>query len=354
MIATGRINQPQAAEEILASGDADLCGMTRAMICDPLMARKALRGRLDDIRACIGCNQACIGHSHKGVPISCIQHPESGRERRYGTPVPIPSTKSVMIAGGGPAGLKAAAIAARRGHEVTLHEAGHALGGQALLARMLPGREEFGGLVQNLEREAVDAGAVIRTRSAVDLALIEGLDPDAVIVATGARPWETPIEGEAHVVEAWDVLAGANIGNSVVIADGRSDWVGLGLAELMAQSGRRVRLVVNGAMAGEILQLYVRNHHVGRLRRLGVDIMTHARLFGADGDTAYFQDTLTGEAIILEEMDTLVLSLGHVAQDDLGLALEAAGRPFVRIGDCQAPRSAEEAVFEGLQAAWTL
>ncbi len=354
VIATGRINQPQIAEDILASGDADLCGMTRAMISDPAMALKALDGRLDDIRACIACNQACIGHSHKGVAISCIQNPVSGRERRYGTWSPSAVVRSVMVAGGGPAGLKAAAVAAARGHRVTLHEAGERPGGQACHASMLPGREEFGGLVQNLEHEVRSAGAEIRIRSTVTPRLVEECEPDAVIVATGARPWTPSIEGEAHVVEAIALLDGANVGHSVVIADGRADWTGMGLAERLAEAGHRVRLVVNGALAGELLQLYVRNHHVGRLRRLGVDIITHARLFGADDDVAYFQDTLTGEAIVLDEMDSLVVSHGHVSHDDLGLALEAAGLAFVRIGDCLAPRSAEEAILEGLEAAWGL
>ncbi len=354
VIATGRINQPQVAEEILAAGDADLCGMTRAMICDPAMAAKARAGCLDDIRACIGCNQACIGHAHKGVPVSCIQHPESGRERLFASPLPAAAAKSVMIAGGGPAGLKAAAVAARRGHAVTLHEADEALGGQARLASMLPGREEFAGLATNLEREAREAGARLLTRSTVDAALVGACAPDAVIVATGARPYAGPLEGQAHVVDAWGVLKGANIGQSVVIADGRADWVGPGLAERLAAAGHRVRLVVNGTMAGETLQLYVRNHQLGRLKRLGVAVTTHARLFGADGETAYFQDTVTGEAVIVEEMDTLVLSLGHAADDGLARALEAEGRPVVRIGDCLAPRSAEEAVLEGLQSAWTL
>jgi len=155
-------------------------------------------------------------------------------------------------------------------------------------------------------------------------------------------------------VDAWEALSGANIGNSVVVADWRCDWVGIGLAEMLATSGRRVRLVVNGAMAGETLQLYVRNHYLGRLRRLGVEIETNARLFGVDADCAYFQDTLTDEAIIKEEVDTLVLSLGHTPHDALGTALEEAGMPFTRIGDCLAPRTAEEAVLEGLQAAWAI
>jgi len=356
VIATGRINQPQIAESIVAAGDADLCGMTRALICDPLMPEKARHAKLDDIRACIACNQACIGRSHKGVPISCIQYPESGREVEFGNLRPAEKSKTVMVVGGGPAGLKAAAIAAARGHHVTVHEASGQLGGQALLAQKLPGREEFGGLVQNLKREAEQAGVTVQTHSLVDINAVNDARPDELILATGAVPYAPVIEGaeEAHVVGAWAALGGANIGNSVVIADWSGNWIGIGLAEMLAASGRRVRLMVNGAMAGEMLQLYVRNHYVGRLHRLGVEITTHRRLFGADVDSAYFQDTLTDEPIVVEEVDTLVLSLGHTANDDLGDELEAAGCSFTRIGDCLAPRTAEEAVLEGLQAAWEI
>src|SRR5262249_14072071 len=146
----GRINQPQIAEQVLASGQADLCGMTRAMICDPEMPAKTAAVRLDDIRACIACNQACIGHFHLGYAISCIQHPETGRELEYGALKPAVRRKRVVVAGGGPGGMKAAAVAAARGHDVTLYEASARLGGQALLAQQLPGRAEFGGIVTHL------------------------------------------------------------------------------------------------------------------------------------------------------------------------------------------------------------
>ena len=118
----GRINQPQIAEQVLISNQADMCGMTRAMICDPEMPAKTATGKLDDIRACIGCNQACIGHFHLGYAISCIQHPETGRELDYGKLKPAAKARKVLIAGGGPAGMKAAAVAAARGHKVTLYE----------------------------------------------------------------------------------------------------------------------------------------------------------------------------------------------------------------------------------------
>ena len=353
VIATGRINQPQIAEEVIKEREADLCGMTRAMICDPDVARKARDGRADEIRACIGCNQACIGRSHKGLGISCIQHPESGRELQFPALPLRKSKKKILVAGGGPAGMKAASVAARCGHHVTLCESQALLGGQALLAQRLPGREEFGGIVTNLEREMIEAGVFIRRNTSVTRSLVEQETPDEVIVATGAHPHEPAFDGrdEAHVVTAWDVLQErVNVGASVIIADWSADWIGLGLAEHLATNGCAVTLCTNAAMAGETLQLYTRNHYVGRLHRLGVKIRTHARLFGADEDTAYFLDTLTGEAIQLENMDTLVLSLGHVANDTLESELAGLACPVTVIGDSLTPRTAEEAVYEGLVA----
>jgi 2,4-dienoyl-CoA reductase-like NADH-dependent reductase (Old Yellow Enzyme family) len=353
----GRINQPQIAEQVLASGQADMCGMTRAMICDPEMPNKAAAGRLDDIRACIGCNQACIGHFHLGYPISCIQYPESGRELSYGSRRPARRKKRVLVAGGGPAGMKAAAVAAERGHEVRLFEAAPRLGGQALLAQLLPGRAEFGGIVTNLARELELAGVEVVTGTPVDAALVAELTPDAVVVATGARPRRPEIEGAeaAHVVDAWQVLSGAaNVGGSVVVADWRCDWVGLGVAEKLARDGCRVRLAVNGLMAGQHIPFYVRDGWVGILHRLGVEIVPYARLFGADADTVYMQHTASGEPMVFEHVDTLVLALGHEPVDGLVAELAGCGLEVHCAGDCLAPRTAEEAVFEGLKVATAL
>ena len=355
VIVTGRINQPQEAEAVLAAGHADGCGMTRALICDPEMPTKAAQGRFDDIRACIGCNQACIGHFHKGVPISCIQHPETGRELGFGTLPPADPVKDVIVVGGGPAGMKAAAVAAARGHRVVLHEAGAQLGGQALLAQALPGRAEFGGIVTNLAREMDLAGVDVRLNSPVSPGMLTGAE--AVILATGAGP-RLPMGFEAddaHVLTAWDVLRGkANPGGSVVIADWRADWVGLGLAEAMAAAGRRVRLCVNGTCAGELLQSYVRDTMLKRALALGVEVIPYARLFGADGNTVYFQNIATGEAMILDEVDTLILAQGQESDDALLRACDAEGIKATGIGDCMAPRTAEEAVLEGLQAGWSV
>jgi len=349
----GRINQPQIAEQILSSDQADMCGMTRAMIADPKMASKAQAGRLDDIRACIGCNQACIGHMQTGYPISCIQHPETGRERTFGVRQPAPVARKVMVVGAGPAGMKAAAVAAERGHDVTLYETTARLGGQTLLAQQLPGRAEFGGIITNLTRELELAGVRVVTNTAVDRALIDKEAPQAVIVATGARPRHPYIEGadEAHVVDAWQVLTdAANVGASVVIADWRCDWVGLGLAEKLARNGCQVRLAVNGTTPGESIQQYVRTNWVGTLHKLGVEIIPYSRVYGVDTDTVYLQHTASGEAVLCEGVDTLVTALGHEPDTTLEKALQDFDSEVHVIGDCLAPRTVEEAVLEGLRA----
>ncbi len=348
----GRINQPQQAEEIVARGQADMVGMTRAQICDPAMAGKAREGRIDDIRACIGCNQACIGHMHMGVGISCIQHPETGRERAYGARKPAAAKKRVLVAGGGPGGMKAAAVAAERGHEVTLYEASGRLGGQTLLAQALPGRAEFGGIVTNLAREMELAGVRVVKNRTVGRATVEGAAPDAVVVATGATPAPVDIEGaeEAHVVEAWSVVKGeANVGGNVVVADWRCDWIGMGLAEHLARNGCNVTLAVDGYMPGQTIQMYVRDHWAATLHGLGVKVIPYARVFGADGDSVYLQHVTSGEPIVVEDVDTLVTALGHRSVTSLADDLEGWPGEVRLVGDCLTPRTAEEAVLEGLK-----
>ena len=351
---TGRINQPQEAEAVIASHHADVCGMTRALICDPEMPNKAARGAPEDIRACIACNQACIGHFHKGYPISCIQNPASGRELRFGTLAPASRRKKVMVVGGGPAGMKAAATAAERGHEAVLFEAERRLGGQALLAQMLPGRAEFGGIITNLERELQLAGVAVRKGVRVDRQTILAEAPDVVLIATGAKPYrpEFPQEGALQIVDAWQVLRGqAAVGQSVVVIDWRADWIGIGIAEHLAQQGRTVRLAVSGIAAGETLPFYVRDQAAASLHKLGIKVLTYMRLYGSDSDSVYLQHQSSAEAVVIDKVDTLVLCTGHTPVDELSDALEGLDLETHVIGDAASPRTAEEAVYEGLKVA---
>lgn len=354
VMVAGRINQPQEAERIIETGQADACAMTRALICDPLLPVKAAAGRSDEIRACIGCNQACIGHFHAGYPISCIQYPETGRELTFGVRVKTSTTKRVMVVGGGPGGLKAAAVAGERGHDVTLYEAADRVGGQVLLAQELPGRAEFGGAITNLLAEAERAGVGIVTRTVVDRALVDGERPDAVIVATGALPRRPALDlrGEPVLLDAWDVIRGAPLpAGHVVVADFKCDWVGLEVAELLAKAGHRVTLAVNGYMGGQHLQQYVRDRMLASALRYGVSVVPNARLYGADTDSVYLQHTLTDEPIEISGVSGLVLALGLEPETGLLEDLKGSGSEIRAIGDCLAPRTVEEAVLEGLVAA---
>ncbi|MFI9599608.1 FAD-dependent oxidoreductase [Streptomyces sp. NPDC052043] len=355
VMVAGRINQPQEAEQIIAGGQADACAMTRALICDPELPVKAEQDRTEEIRACIGCNQACIGHFQQGHPISCIQHPETGRERRFGTLPLLTRRKKVLVVGGGPAGLKAAAVAAARGHEVELHEADRRVGGQVLLAQLLPGRAEFGGAITNLEGEARRAGVRVVVGSRVDAQAVTAAAPDAVILATGARPRRPELElmDDPVVLDAWAVIRGSEVPRGrIVVADWRGDWIGLGVALHLAARGRKVTLCVTGFAAGEHLQQYVRAAMLAQAARARIDIVPHVRIHGADSDTVYLQHTLTEEPVLVDGAAAVVLAQGHEPVVDLEPV--ATGLPADRVfavGDCVSPRTVEEAVLEGLTVA---
>jgi 2,4-dienoyl-CoA reductase-like NADH-dependent reductase (Old Yellow Enzyme family) len=353
----GRINQPQEAERLLRAGLADMCGMTRAMICDPEMPNKARDGRLDDIRACIACNQACIGHAQLGVSISCIQFPESGRELQFGKTYQSSSRRRIMVVGGGPGGMKAAAVAAGAGHTVTLYERSKRLGGKAHLAQMLPHRAEFGGIITNLSREMELARVRVVLGTEVTADLIAGESPDAIIIATGARTILPPLDGDAAIgVFTGDEVVSdrVEVGDRVLIYDWLADWTGVGLAEKLATQGRDVTLAVNGVCAAAAIQNYVRDAAIARLFKLEVKTLPFMRLYGVDGRSAYLIHTAAQEPVVIDNLDAVVTVYPGMPETALA---DAAGRVCANvqlIGDAMSPRTAEEAVYEGMVAARSL
>ena len=357
IIVAGRIHDPRIAENLLAEGSADLIGMARALICDPEFPNKTKSGRIDDIRVCIGCNQACIGHREAAIPVSCIQRPESGRERRFLHKPPALTPRKIFVVGGGPAGMKAAIVTAERGHDVTLFEKDARLGGQVNLAQLLPGRSEFGSLVGNFERELERYQVNVRRGFTVTKTFILERQPDVVVLAPGSRSRPPQFEGarRENVLDPWRVITGeATTGASVLIADWASDWVSLGIAEKLAREGCQVRLCTLGVVPGEMIPQGLRDHWLGELHKLGVTIMTYVRLFGADEEQVYLQHVISEEPIILDGVDTLVPCIPQQSDTQLAKALASTGLEICSVGDCLSPRTAEEAIYEGLTTAMTL
>ncbi|PCC43263.1 FAD-dependent oxidoreductase [Brevibacterium aurantiacum] len=355
VMVAGRINQPHEAEKAIAEGRTDMAIMTRAMICDPEIANKSGRDAVDEIRACIGCNQACIGHFQMGVPISCIQYPESGRELTFLPRPRVRTRRRVLVIGGGPAGLKAAAVAAEAGDDVVLCEREPHLGGAVLLAQEMPYQSEFGGAATNLSAEAKRAGVDIRTSTTVTQQILDEVAPEHVIVATGAKQRMPHIEIDdgAFVIGARDYLNTQPIlpTGRVLVTDWKGDWIGLGIALRLAEARVPVTLATAANFAGAAIQQYTRTLLMSQALRAGVDFVNDARLVGVDAETGYLQSTLCE---IVHEVDGVAATIVSGAPQSVIPDLDFGSASVHTIGDALAPRTVEEAVFEGLEAANSL
>ena len=360
VLVAGRINQAQAASQILSEGKADMIGMVRALIADPEFPNKAAANRSDDIRACIGCNQACVGHRLTHHAISCIQNPVTGRELEFRTRS-TQLKRLVWVIGGGPGGMKAAVTAADQGHEVVLYEKQSKLGGQVNLAEKLPGRSEFGGVTTNLMNELDRSSVQVCLSSSANPEAFRTIGPDVVIVSTGAVPRLPDVEVTGTpFFSAWSVIAGEKpVGQNVVIADWSSDWSAMGVAHMLALSGYKVRIFSGASTCGESIPAIVRDQWFGELQSLNVELTCYARFFGAEDQTAFFQHTINGEAITCEDVDAIISCYPPRSNDDCEWVsdLNTPDTPpfqIKKIGDALAPRTVEEAVLEGLKAAWMI
>jgi 2,4-dienoyl-CoA reductase-like NADH-dependent reductase (Old Yellow Enzyme family)/thioredoxin reductase len=351
LIGTSRVVDPVEGDRLIGEGRCDAVGMTRALIADPDLPRKARESRLEDVLRCIGCN-ACIAHYHAGTAIACAQNPRTGRELTLPRPEPTRASRRIVVVGAGPAGLAAAAEARAAGHDVVLLERGRRIGGQVALAGAAPMHEEVSRALR-VNYERLLRGVDLRFVAEADEEVVSELEPDVVVLATGARPYEPEHDlSGVDAVQAWDVLAGKRPrGARVVVADWGGDAAGFAAAEMLHAAGNGVTLALGSAAAGESLHQYQRNVYLGRLYRAGVRLEHHLELTGARGGRALFRNLFAPEVERALPADLLVLALGRVPVHGLGEGLAARGLEVHEAGDCLSPRGIEEAILEGTLAA---
>lgn len=345
VIAVGKLNDPLLAESVVAEGKADLVAVGRGLVADPDWANKVRDGRWQEIRACIACNQGCIGALVAGMPFTCLVNPEAGREWELTLERASPA-KRVWIAGGGPAGLEAARVAALRGHDVTLYERGDALGGQLLLASIPPRKQEIAPFVRYLAHQLDRLGVKVELGAELSPSLAADARPDAVVVATGSRPLESAIPGAdgENAVSAHDVLAGtAQVGGRVLVAGGGQ--VGCETAEFLHQQGKEVTLLEMRPELSPDERSVPRSWRLRNLARSSLSALTSTRIVEIVDKRVVVERE--GEREVLGPFDSVVLALG--AEPENRLARELAGKvaEIHVIGDAQQPAGALAAIAAG-------
>ncbi|WP_127465135.1 NADPH-dependent 2,4-dienoyl-CoA reductase [Streptomyces sp. B27] len=387
LVTSNRINTPQVAEDVLASGRADMVSMARPFLADPEFVAKAAAGRADAINTCIGCNQACLDHIFSLQITSCLVNPRACHETEL-VLSPTRTRKRVAVVGAGPAGLACSVTAAERGHTVTLFDTADEIGGQLNVARWVPGKEEFDETLRYFRTRLAELDVEVRLSTRADAGTLDGFDE--VVLATGVEPRTPAIPGTDHpsVLSYLDVLRdGAPVGDRVAIVG--AGGIGFDVAEFLTDGGDAASLDAEtffrqwgvdtayadrgGLRAPERPEVPRTVHLVQRkttkvgaglgkttgwihrteLRHRGVEMIAGASYDLIDDEGLHL--TVDGERRVLP-VDTVVLCAGQEPRRELYEELRAAGGPVHLIGgaDVAAELDAKRAIRQGTELAAAL
>ncbi|OKJ54277.1 NADPH-dependent 2,4-dienoyl-CoA reductase [Streptomyces sp. CB02115] len=387
LVTSNRINTPEVAEEILASGRADMVSMARPFLADPEFVAKAAAGRADAINTCIGCNQACLDHIFSLKITSCLVNPRACHETEL-VLSPTRTRKRVAVVGAGPAGLACSVTAAERGHAVTLFDTADEIGGQLNVARRVPGKEEFDETLRYFRTRLAELDVEVRLSTRADTGTLDGYDE--IVLATGVEPRTPAIPGtdRPNVVSYLDVLRdGAPVGDRVAIVG--AGGIGFDVAEFLTDGGDAASLDADtffrqwgvdtsyaergGLRAPErpksprtVHLVQRRTTKVGaglgkttgwihrtELRHRGVEMIAGASYDLIDDEGLHL--TVDGERRVLP-VDTVVLCAGQEPRRELYEELRAGAVPVHLIGgaDVAAELDAKRAIRQGTELAAAL
>ena len=392
VITSNRINTPEVGEELLAEGVADMVSMARPFLADAEFVKKAAEGRAETIAPCIACNQACLDHTFSGKLTSCLVNPRACHETELEI-APADSPKRIAVVGAGPAGLSAAITAAGRGHKVTLFDKADQIGGQLNMARVIPGKEEFHGLVDWFATMVDESGVEVTLGRDVAAGDLVGFDE--VIIATGVTPRDPGIPGQdgPNVLSYIDVLRGrAPVGKRVAVVG--AGGIGFDVAEFLVHEGtsptedialwrnewgvgdpaevrgglapqgpapeppaRHVTLLQRKAeRPGKRLGKTTGWIHRAALRMKGVEMVSGVNYERIDAGGLHVSYGEAREKPTVIEADTIVLCAGQVSARSLASALEAEGVTCHVIGgaDVAAELDAKRAIDQGTRLAASL
>ncbi|HSL62931.1 MAG TPA: FAD-dependent oxidoreductase [Desulfotignum sp.] len=376
VIASHRIDDPDTARNMLAKGLCDMVAMGRSLIADPMLPLKAKQGRENEIVHCVACAQGCFDNLFKLKSVECLCNPLAGHEADRKVK-PAGSPRKILVAGAGPAGMMAAVTARRRGHQVVVYEKQNRPGGQLHLAAAPPGRDAFARLAKDLETQLAVEKIPVVLNTAVDSKIIGRENPDAVILATGARPVMPAVPGVdlPHVVQAWDVLKNRAVtGQRVAVMGGNA--VGVETALFLADQGTvpgdvlkfllvnqaedpdtLFKMAVSGAATITIVEM---TDHIGRdigkstrwgmlqdLDRAGIETLTGATVTRIIAGGLVFEKQGKERQL---SVDTVVIAAGSVADNPLESVVTHMGIPCEVAGDAAGVGTAFDAVHQGFAA----